>query len=62
MPAGPCQTASRFRGKSGWFSPHEEEIMVNRFIREGPTKSSMHKRQPIAPRLLWKSLKEFDLW
>ena len=36
--------------------------MVNRFIREGPTKSSMHKRQPIAPRLLWKSLKEFDLW
>ncbi|KAI1840048.1 hypothetical protein JX266_013739 [Neoarthrinium moseri] len=62
MPAGPCQTASWFRGKNGWFSEREEIIMVNRIIREDPSKSSMHNRQPITPRLLFKSLQDFDLW
>ncbi|KAI0148902.1 phthalate transporter [Pestalotiopsis sp. NC0098] len=62
MPAGPCQTASWFRGKHGWFSEREETIIVNRIVREDPSKSSMHNRQPITPRLLWKSLKDFDLW
>ncbi|KAH8195195.1 hypothetical protein TruAng_010638 [Truncatella angustata] len=61
MPASPCQTASWFRGKKGWFSEREEIIMVNRIIREDPSKSSMHNRQPITPRLLWKSLKDYDL-
>ncbi|KAK6070704.1 phthalate transporter [Seiridium cupressi] len=62
MPAGPCDTASWFRGKKGWFNEREEKIIVNRIIREDPSKSSMHNRQPITPRLLWKSLKDFDLW
>ncbi|KAI1760537.1 MFS general substrate transporter [Hypoxylon sp. FL1150] len=62
MPAGPCQTASWFRGKNGWFSPREETIIVNRVIREDPSKSDMHNRQPITPKLLWKCLKDFDLW
>ena len=61
MPPGPCQTASRVRGKNGWFSPREE-ILVNRVIREDPSKGTMHNRQPITPHLLWKSLKDFDLW
>ncbi|OLN95803.1 putative transporter YIL166C-like protein 3 [Colletotrichum chlorophyti] len=62
MPAGPCQTASWFRGKSGWFTEREETIIVNRIIREDPSKSSMHNREPITPRLLWESLKDYDLW
>ncbi|ORY00965.1 major facilitator superfamily domain-containing protein [Clohesyomyces aquaticus] len=62
MPAGPCQTASQFRGKKGWFSPREEEIIVNRVIRDDPSKGTMHNRQPITPKLLWKSLKDYDLW
>ncbi|KAI1385364.1 MFS general substrate transporter [Hypoxylon trugodes] len=62
MPAGPCQTASWFRGKDGWFTPREQTIMVNRVLREDPSKSDMHNRQPITPRLLWKCLKDYDLW
>ncbi|TDZ15739.1 putative transporter [Colletotrichum orbiculare MAFF 240422] len=62
MPAGPCQTPSWFRGKDGWFSEREETIIVNRVLREDPSKSSMHNRQPITPRLLWDSLKDYDLW
>ncbi|KAK3323382.1 major facilitator superfamily domain-containing protein [Cercophora scortea] len=62
MPAGPAQTASWFRGKNGWFSEMEEKIIINRVLREDPSKSDMHNREPITPRLLWQSLKDFDLW
>ncbi|KAL2158875.1 hypothetical protein VTH06DRAFT_4067 [Thermothelomyces fergusii] len=62
MPAGPCQTASWFRGKKGWFTEREETIIVNRVLRDDPSKSDMHNRQPITFRLLWRSLKDFDLW
>ncbi|KAJ9612387.1 hypothetical protein H2200_003984 [Cladophialophora chaetospira] len=62
MPASPTQTASWFRGKNGWFTPREEIIMVNRVIREDPSKGGMHNRQAITPRLLWQCLKDYDLW
>ncbi|KAF2664689.1 MFS general substrate transporter [Microthyrium microscopicum] len=62
MPAGPCQTANWSRGKKGWFTAREEEIIVNRVIRDDPSKGTMHNRQPITPKLLFKSLRDFDLW
>ncbi|KAJ6139574.1 hypothetical protein N7471_006060 [Penicillium samsonianum] len=62
MPPGPCQTANWSRGKSGWFNAREETIIVNRVIRDDPSKGSMHNREPITPKLLWKSLKDYDLW
>ncbi|KAJ8130194.1 hypothetical protein O1611_g3436 [Lasiodiplodia mahajangana] len=62
VPAGPCQTASWFRGKAGWFNEREETIMVNRIIREDPSKSDMHNREPITLGLLWKCLTDYDLW
>ena len=36
--------------------------MVNRILREDPSKGSMHNRQPLTAKLVWMSLKEFDLW
>ncbi|KAL1980538.1 hypothetical protein VTN96DRAFT_3983 [Rasamsonia emersonii] len=58
MPPGPTQTANWSRGKNGWFTEREEIIMVNRIIREDPSKSSMHNRQPITPKLLWQSMSD----
>ncbi|OJD34291.1 phthalate transporter [Diplodia corticola] len=62
MPPGPTQTANWARGKKGWFDEREEIIMVNRVIREDPSKSEMHNREALTPKMLWQSLKDFDLW
>lgn len=62
MPAGPTQTAGWLRGEKGWFTPREEVILVNRIIRDDPSKGGMHNREPVSPRLLLKSLLDFDLW
>ncbi|KAJ6157369.1 hypothetical protein N7470_004961 [Penicillium chermesinum] len=62
MPASPTQTRGGFRGKDGWFTEHEEKIMVNRVLRDDPSKGGMHNREPITPRMLWQALKDYDLW
>ncbi|KAH7403895.1 phthalate transporter [Cadophora sp. MPI-SDFR-AT-0126] len=62
MPSSPTSTSGFLRGEAGWFTQREEKIMVNRIIREDPSKSSMHNRQPLTPKLLWQSMKDYDLW
>ncbi|KAL5325792.1 hypothetical protein ACEPPN_006925 [Leptodophora sp. 'Broadleaf-Isolate-01'] len=62
MPSSPTSTASWFRGEKGWFTEREEKIMVNRIIREDPSKGLMHNREPLTPALLWRSILDFDLW
>ncbi|KAH7374162.1 major facilitator superfamily domain-containing protein [Cadophora sp. MPI-SDFR-AT-0126] len=61
MPASPCQTAGRGRGK-GWFSENEEKIMVNRLLRDDPSKGDMNNRQAVGLRGLVASFWDFDLW
>ena len=62
LPPSPTQTRSWFRGKEGWFSEHEEYIMVNRVIRDDPSKGDMHNRQALSPKALWRSLSDYDMW
>ena len=62
LPPSPTQTASRFRGKNGWFSEREEVILVNRIIRDDPSKGDMHNRQAVGPKLLWRALTDYDMW
>jgi hypothetical protein len=62
MPSSPTSSASWFRGEKGWFTEREEKIMINRVLREDPSKSLMHNREPLTPALLWQSMKDFDLW
>jgi len=61
LPAGPTQTAGGMRGK-GWFSEREEVIIVNKVLRDDPTKSSMHNREGLSLKDLWLSITDYDLW
>ncbi|KAI8964175.1 allantoate permease [Daldinia sp. FL1419] len=61
MPASAVQTKTWFRPK-GWFTDREEAIVVNRVLRDDPSKGDMHNRQALTPRRLWEALKDYDLW
>ncbi|CAH0053637.1 unnamed protein product [Clonostachys solani] len=61
MAPSPTQTKRWYR-PNGWFDEREEKILVNRILRDDPSKSDMHNRQAITPKLLWKSLKDYELW
>lgn len=62
MPPSPSQTSGRLRGKNGWFNEREEKILVNRLLRDDPSKGDMHNRQAVNLERLWKCLKDYDLW
>lgn len=55
------QTKSKLRPK-GWFTDREEKIVVNRVLRDDPSKGDMHNRQPLTLSRIWKSLCDYDLW
>ncbi|WWC87321.1 uncharacterized protein L201_002210 [Kwoniella dendrophila CBS 6074] len=61
LPASPTQTAKWWRPK-GWFTEREETIIVNKVLRDDPTKSSMHNREGLSFIDLWRSLTDFDMW
>ncbi|EPE06865.1 allantoate permease [Ophiostoma piceae UAMH 11346] len=61
MPASAVQTKTWFRPK-GWFTDREISIVVNRVLRDDPSKGDMHNRQAITPKRLWEALKDYDLW
>ena len=58
---GPTQTKTWFFPK-GYFTEREEKIITNKVIRDDPSKADMHNRQAITPKMLWESLKDYDLW
>jgi hypothetical protein len=62
MPPGACQTKHWFRGKNGWFTEHEEHILVNRILRDDPSKGDMNNRQAIGLPLLWKAACDWEQW
>ncbi|CVL02743.1 related to permease [Fusarium mangiferae] len=62
MPPGPCQTKSWFRGKNGWFNEREEYIMVNRLLRDDPSKGDMNNREAVNLPKLWKAVKDWEQW
>lgn len=62
LPPSPTQTASKFRGKEGWFNEREEKIMVNRILRDDPSKGDMHNRQGLTITMIWECLKDYHMW
>lgn len=61
MPASAVQTKTWYR-PNGWFTDKETSIVVNRVLRDDPSKGDMHNRQAITPSRLWEALKDYDLW
>ena len=55
------QTKTKWNPK-GWFTDREEKIVVNRILRDDPTKGSMNNRQAIGPRNLFHCLIDYDMW
>ncbi|GAA6044188.1 hypothetical protein JCM8097_006445 [Rhodosporidiobolus ruineniae] len=60
MAPSPSQTKAKWR-PNGYFTDREVKIIVNRVIRDEPQKGEMHNRQALSPRLLWKSLADYDM-
>lgn len=58
---GPTQTKTWWSPR-GYFTEREKKIIVNRVLRDDPSKSDMHNREPITLSMLSKSLKDYDLW
>ncbi|KAI9804247.1 MAG: hypothetical protein M1833_007054 [Piccolia ochrophora] len=57
LPPSPTQTAGYFRGKSGWFVEDEEKTMVNRILRDDPSKGKF-----VDLRYLYDSLADWEMW
>lgn len=55
------QTKNKFRPK-GWFTEREEKIIVNRVLRDDPSKGDMHNRQALSIKMICHSLLDYDLW
>ena len=62
LPPSPTQTASRFRGEKGWFTIAQEKIMVNRILRDDPSKGDMHNREALTLTMIWSCLKDYHVW
>lgn len=66
LPASPTQTASKawnpFRGENGWFNDREEKIMVNRILRDDPSKGDMHNRQGLSIQMLWECMRDYQMF
>lgn len=56
-----CQTKKPWN-KKGWFNDREVKIVVNRVLRDDPTKGDMHNRQALSLKQIWQSLMDYDLW
>ncbi|KAI0814021.1 major facilitator superfamily domain-containing protein [Xylaria sp. FL0064] len=61
MPASAVQTKTWFR-PNGWFTDREVAIVVNRVLRDDPSKGDMNNRQAVSPKVLWACLSDYDLW
>lgn len=67
LPPSPTQSATTnklnpFRDEKGWFDEREEKIMVNRILRDDPSKGDMHNRQGLSLSMLWECIKDYHMW
>lgn len=61
MAPSAVQTKNRFRPK-GWFTDHEVKVVVNRVLRDDPSKGDMNNRQAVDWDGFKRSILDYDLW
>ncbi|KAI0347970.1 MFS general substrate transporter [Trametopsis cervina] len=61
LPPGPTQTKAPWRPK-GWFDEREEKIIVNRVLRDDPSKSDMHNRQGLTVKNILTLILDWRQW
>lgn len=45
--------------KKGWFTEREEKIIVNKILRDDPTKGDMNNRQGMSLKMLWQGITDY---
>lgn len=60
MPASVVQTRAWYR-KDGWYTEREEKILVNKVLRDDPSKGDMNNRQPVGPKELIRAFFDIDM-
>jgi sugar phosphate permease len=60
MPPSAVQTKTWYR-KNGWYTDREEKIMINRILRDDPSKGDMNNRQAVSFKNLWGTIFDWDL-
>ncbi|ODN94327.1 hypothetical protein L198_05184 [Cryptococcus wingfieldii CBS 7118] len=61
MPTAPAKTKSWHHPK-GYFTDKQVKIIVNSVIRDDPGKASMHNRQPLSIKSIWRCCLDYDLY
>lgn len=65
MPASITQPARGFRRKDGtnkWWTVDDEKVLVNRILRDDPTKGDMNNREAVGIKAIWAAITNVDLW
>ncbi|SGZ51826.1 CIC11C00000003143 [Sungouiella intermedia] len=60
MPASVVDTKAWYR-KKGWYTDREEKILVNKVLRDDPSKGDMNNRQPVGLKELAKAFFDIDM-
>lgn len=61
MVPGPTQTKTKLF-PNGYFTEREEKIIVNRLVRDDPSKSDMHNREAVTFKQFIQALSDYDTW
>ena len=65
MPPSVCEPARAFRrpdGTNKWWTTEEEKTLVNRILRDDPTKGDMNNRTAVTLKGLLQIVTNYDLW
>lgn len=65
MPPSITEPAAAFKRKDGsnrWWTEEEEKILVNRLLRDDPSKGDLNNRTAVTLKGIWNTLADFDLW